>query len=157
MIAWLDGLLGAMAVIVGAVLAGALVRRRGWAWTLARCSLLQGLALIALGLLTPGELPVAAFAPLGMLEAASGGGVAVCIFALAMSRADPSIGATDFTAMQVVYMAGAFLAAPLGGALGDVAGYLPVFTLSGVMAVVLGWVAPGVGRRFERRSDTITT
>lgn len=157
MIAALDGVLGAGAVIAGAVVAGALVRRRGWAWTLAGCSVLQGLALVALGLLTPGSLPVALFAPINMLEAASGGGVAVCIFALGMSRADASIGATDFTAMQVMYMAGAFLAAPLGGAMGDAVGYLPVFCLSGAMAVMLGLMAPGIGRRFQGRSDTMTT
>jgi MFS family permease len=148
MIAWLDGLLGASAVIAGAALAGALVRRRGWAWTLARFSVVQGIALIGLGLASPGALPVEVFVPLNVLEAGAGGGVAVCVFALAMGRADASIGATGFTAMQVVYMAGAFLAAPAGGALGDAAGYLPVFCVSGAMAVVLGLVAPAAGRRF---------
>ncbi len=154
MIAWLDGLLGAGAVIAGAAVAGALVRRSGWSWTLARCSILQGAALIALGIASSGDLPVVVFAPINMVEAAAGGGVAVCIFALAMGRADASIGATDFTAMQVIYMAGAFLAAPLGGAMGDVTGYLPVFCVSGAMAVVLGVLAQPAGRRFSLR-DTL--
>ena len=149
MIAWLDGLLGATAVIVGAAVAGWLVRRRGWAWTLARVSVVQGIALVGLGLAAPGALPIEVFVPLNVVEAAAGGGVAVCVFALAMGRADASIGATDFTAMQVVYMAGAFLAAPAGGALGDAAGYLPVFCASGVMAVILGLVAPAAARRFR--------
>ncbi len=154
-IAWLDGFIGALAVIGGAALAGMLVRRRGWAPVLARFSIVQGVALVGLGLATPGSLPVAVFVPLNVVEAAAGGGVAVCIFALAMGRADASIGATDFTAMQVVYMAGAFLAAPLGGALGDVAGYLPVYSISGVMAAVLGLVAPAACRRFRSRGDTL--
>jgi len=149
MIAWIDGLLGASAVIAGAAIAGALVRRNGWAWTLARFSVVQGLALIALGIVSAGPLPVAVFAPLNAVEAGAGGGVAVCIFALAMGRADASIGATDFTAMQVVYMAGAFLAAPLGGAMGDVTGYLPVLCASGAMAVLLGLLSPAAGRRFK--------
>ncbi len=153
MIALLDGLIGAGAVIGGAALAGALVRRKGWARTLAGCSVLQGLALAALGIAAMGDLPVVVFAPINVVEAAAGGGVAVCIFALAMGRADESIGATDFTAMQVMYMAGAFLAAPLGGAMGDAAGYMPVLCISGALAVVLGIIAPAAGRRFQGRSD----
>lgn len=155
MIAWLDGLLGAGAVIAGAAIAGALVRRSGWSFTLARFAVVQGLALLALGIASAGALPVMVFAPINMIEAAAGGGVAVCVFALAMGRADASIGATDFTAMQVMYMTGAFLAAPAGGAMGDVTGYLPVFCVSGVLTVVLGLIAPAAGRRFDGRRDTL--
>lgn len=153
MIAVLDGLIGAGSVIGGAILAGASVRRRGWAPTLAGCSVVQGLALAALGVAALGDLPVHVFAPINVVEAAAGGGVAVCIFALAMGRADESIGATDFTAMQVVYMAGAFVAAPLGGAMGDAVGYMPVLCISGALAVVLGLVSPAAGRRFKGRTD----
>lgn len=148
MIAWIDGLLGASAVIGGAVLAGWMIRRRGWAQTLAGFSVAQGVALVALGVASAGDLPVVVFAPINAIEAAAGGGVAVCIFALAMGRADASVGATDFTAMQVVYMAGAFVAAPLGGAMGDATGYLPTLCVSGAMAVLLGLIAPAAGRRF---------
>lgn len=155
MIALLDGLIGAGAVIGGAALAGAFVRRRGWAPTLAVCSIVQGLALAALGVAALGDLPVVTFAPINVVEAAAGGGVAVCIFALAMGRADPSIGATDFTAMQVMYMAGAFFAAPLGGAMGDALGYTPVFCVSGALAVVLGLLCPVAGRRFQVRSGAV--
>ena len=157
MIAWLDGLIGAAAVIGGAMIAGALVRRSGWAFTLARFAVVQGLALLALGIASVGSLPVMVFAPINVVEAAAGGGVAVCVFALAMARADASIGATDFTAMQVMYMTGAFLAAPVGGAMGDVTGYLPVFCVSGALTILLGVIAPAAGRRFEGRRATLAS
>ena len=83
--------------------------------------------------------------------------MAVCVFALAMARADASIGATDFTAMQVMYMTGAFLAAPVGGAMGDVTGYLPVFCVSGALTILLGVIAPAAGRRFEGRRATLAS
>ncbi len=149
MIGLLDGLVGALAVIGGAALAGALVKRRGWAWVLTRFSIVQGIALVALGIASSGHLPVPVFVPINIVEAAGGGGVAVCVFALAMGRADKSIGASDFTASQVFYMAGAFLAAPLGGALGDASGYVPVMCLSGAMAIGLGALAPAASRRFD--------
>ncbi len=155
MIGWIDGFFGALAVIAGATVAGWLVRRRGWPWVLRRASIVQGLALIALGAASMGALPVRLFVPINVVEAAAGGGVAVCVFALAMGRADKSIGASDFTAAQVFYMLGAFLAAPLGGALGDAAGYLPVFVISGVLAVGLGLIAPAAGRRFAAAGDTL--
>lgn len=152
LIGTLDGVVGALAVIGGAALAGVWVRRHGWARVLVRCSIAQGVALVGLGLASVGPLPIWLFVPINVLESAAGGGVAVSVFALAMGRADRSIGASDFTASQVFYMTGAFLAAPLGGALADACGsYLPSMAMSGVMAVGLGVLAPMAARRFEPR------
>lgn len=150
LIGTLDGVVGSLATIAGALIAGWLIRRRNWAWALAGCSSLQGLALIALAMVhaaTPMSpvqgVPTALVELTCVLavENLAGGGVGVCIFALAMRRADPSIGASLFTAAQVTYMAGAFLAGPSSGALADSVGYTIPVIAGGVMAVLLGLFA----------------
>lgn len=145
-IGWVDGTLGAVATILGALLCGLWVRKRGFGFVLLRASILQGLALTTLGIYQMGGVELIPFAALGSIEAFAGGGVGVCIFAAVMGRSDRSVGASNFTAAQVVYMAGAFAAAPLGGLLGDATSYAPPLVLSGLMAVGLGILAP----RFDR-------
>lgn len=145
-IGWVDGTLGAVATTLGALACGFWVRKRGFGYVLLRASILQGLALATLGIYQQGGVELVPFAVLGSIEAFAGGGVGVCIFAAVMGRSERAVGASNFTAAQVVYMAGAFAAAPLGGLLGDVTSYAPPLVLSGVMAVALGILAP----RFDR-------
>jgi MFS family permease len=80
--------------------------------------------------------------------------VGVGVFALAMSLCEREVGATQFTAAQVVYMSGAALAAPLSGAVADQVGYLPVMAAGGVMALILAALAPTWARRRWARSTS---
>ena len=133
----LDGIIGGLATIAGAALAGAVYRRLGLKRTLGGFAVGQGLALLALGLWLPRGPSFAQAAALNGVENFAGGGGGVCIFALAMSLTNRSVGAAQFTLAQCVYMAGAFAAPPLGGLLADRVGPLPVFVLGGAMAASL--------------------
>jgi PAT family beta-lactamase induction signal transducer AmpG len=146
-----DGFAGGIATVLGAALCGLLVHRRSWHWALVPFSILQGVALVCIGIYQTGVVGVEAFAAMNAVECFAGGGVAVCIFALAMGRTDREVGAAHFTAVQVTYMSGAMLAAPLAGLMGDLTSYLHVMVSGGAMAIVLGLCAPAVGRRFAAR------
>lgn len=144
----IDGLVGGISTVLGAVVAGVVARRRGWWAAVGVFAMLQGLALVGIGLYQTGTITVTGIAILNALENAAGGGVAVGVFALAMSRCPPSVGATTFTATQVVYMAGAFLAGPLAGQLSDrVESYTPAMIGGGVLALTLAWLATTWARR----------
>jgi MFS family permease len=145
----IDGLWGGIATALGAALCGLLVRRRTWQWALLRFAVLQGLMLACIGVYQTGPVELYPFAALNAVENFAGGGVAVCIFALAMGRTDRTVGATHFTAVQVTYMGGAMIAGPLSGALADATSYLPVMLLGGAMTIALGLGAPAVGARLE--------
>jgi MFS family permease len=144
-----NGVFGGGATALGAVLCGFLVRRHSWDWALRWFAIGQGLALVSIGLYQQGEVEVVPLATLLVCENFAGGGVAVCIFALAMGRTNKDVGASQFTAAQVTYMLGAMLAAPLAGATADATSYLPVMVSGGAMAVLLGVMAPMVAPRFR--------
>ncbi len=65
----------------------------------------------------------------------------MAIFALAMAVSRRRVGASHFTACQVVYMSGSFLAHPLSGWTADRLGYLPVMVVGGAMAAGVAVVA----------------
>jgi PAT family beta-lactamase induction signal transducer AmpG len=137
----LDGTVGSISTIVGGILAGLVYRKWGWRPALSIFSVLQGLALAAFGLYSVGEVTPLGAGVLNGLENLAGGGVGVAIFALAMSVSRRRVGASHFTACQVVYMSGSFLAYPLSGLIADRVGYLPVMVGGGVMAVMVGGLA----------------
>ena len=148
LIGTVDGIVGSVATIVGAIGAGALSHRRGWWAAVAVFSVIQGAALIGLGFAQEGGIDVETFAVLGAIENLGGGGVGVGVFALAMSRARSEVGASMFTAAQVTYMSGAFLAGPTAGAIAGEVGYLPVMVAGGLMALALAAIAPRVAKLF---------
>lgn len=141
-----DGTVGSLATIGGAVLGGALAWRRGWASLLAVAATGQGLALVALGVYSLFPVTPVGYAIVGGLENAAGGAVAVAVFHLAMSWREEGVAAAQFTAAQVVYMSGSLLASPLAGVAADHAGYLPVMVAGGVMTLVLAALARGPAR-----------
>jgi PAT family beta-lactamase induction signal transducer AmpG len=146
LIGTIDGIVGGLATVLGAVVAGVLVRRSGWRVAFATMSIAQGVALAVLGLHL--EQPeVVGVAVRLAFENFAGGGVAVAVFVLAMSRCSPASGGAEFTAMQVVYMAGAALAAPVAGACADAWGVLPVMIAGATMAIAIGIVAAVRGDR----------
>lgn len=149
LIGFVDGVIGGVATIVGAAIGGLACRRFGWPRTLAAFSSLQGLALVSIGVYQAGAITVTGIATLLALENLAGGGVGVAVFALSMSLCRRDVGATQFTAMQVIYMGGAAIAGPAAGMIGDVTGYLPVMTAGGVMAGLLAAVALGAGARLS--------
>lgn len=149
LIGTLDGIVGSLCTIAGALLAGWVIRRRSWVTCLSAFSVVQGGALIGLGLMQRGELDLFGFAAVNGLENLAGGAVGVSVFALAMRRTDPRIGAAVFTAAQVTYMSGAFLAGPAAGAVADATGYLVPLVGGGTMAILLGVITPRWGPRLD--------
>jgi MFS transporter, PAT family, beta-lactamase induction signal transducer AmpG len=143
----IEGTVGSLCTIGGAVLGGAVAWRRGWASLLALAAAVQGLALIGLGIYSTTVVTPLGYAIVGGIENAAGGAVAVAIFHLAMSWREEGIAATQFTAAQVVYMSGALLASPLAGFVADRVGYLPVMVTGGALALVLAGLARGPARR----------
>lgn len=147
----IDGIVGGLATTAGALVGGLVVRRAGWRPTIAIMCVIQGIGLALLGLYLAGDA-----APIGVavrlaVENFGGGGVAVAVFVLAMSRCTPEAAAAQFTAAQVVYMAGAALAGPSSGALADAVGVTPPMLAGAAMAVAIGAIAWLRGDRLERR------
>lgn len=134
LIALVEGVVGGVATILGAVAGGVLARRRGWRPVLGGAAAGQGAALVLLGLYSLGPIGAVGWAILAGVEAAFGGAVGVAVFVLAMSWRDRSVGAAQFTVAQVVYMSGGALAAPLAGRIGDVVGVPALLVAGGVMA-----------------------
>jgi PAT family beta-lactamase induction signal transducer AmpG len=143
----IEGTVGSLCTIGGAVLGGMMAWRRGWASLLALAASVQGLALVGLGLYSAFEVTPLGYAIVGGLENAAGGAVAVAIFHLAMSWREEGVAAAQFTVAQVVYVGGSFLASPLAGFTADRVGYLPVMVAGGVMTLVLAALARGPARR----------
>jgi len=137
----IDGIVGGLSTAAGALVAGLLVRRAGWRPTLAIMCVLQGVGLGLLGLYLGGNVDVLGVAVRLALENFAGGGVAVAVFVLAMSRCTPGAAAAQFTAAQVVYMAGAALAGPSSGALADAVGVVPPILAGAAMAIAFGGIA----------------
>ncbi|HET6584444.1 MAG TPA: MFS transporter [Nannocystaceae bacterium] len=150
LIGTIDGIVGGVATVLGALAAGLLVRSAGWRTTFFVMSVTQGVALVVLGLYLAGDVEVVAFAIRIAIENFAGGGVAVAVFALAMSRCSPATAGAEFTAMQVLYMGGAALAGPLAGASADALGVLPVMIAGGAMAIAVGLVVALRGAALER-------
>lgn len=143
----IEGTVGSLATIGGAVLGGAVAWRRGWATLLALAAVVQGLALVGLGIYSAFPITPLGYALVGGLENAAGGAVAVAIFHLAMSWREHGVAAAQFTVAQVVYIGGSFLAAPLAGFTADRLGYLPVMVTGGVLTLLLAALAHGPARR----------
>jgi len=148
LIGTIDGIVGGLATVLGALAAGVLVRRSGWRVAFASMSIAQGVALAVLGLHLV-EPTVIGVAVRIAFENFAGGGVAVAVFVLAMARCSPASSAAEFTAMQVVYMAGAALAGPIAGAFADAWGVLPVMLAGATMAIAIGLIAAVHGRRLD--------
>ncbi|MCA9712013.1 MAG: MFS transporter [Myxococcales bacterium] len=143
----IDGAVGGLATMGGAIAGGAVAWRWGWQRLLVVAAGLQGTMLVALGLYSQLEVTPLGYALVGGLENAAGGAVEVAIFHLAMSWRSEHDGAAQFTAAQVVYMSGSMVAYPLSGLCADRIGYLPVMVAGGLMAVSLAALALGPARR----------
>ncbi len=143
----IDGAVGGLATMGGAMLGGFIAWRRGWRILLAVAAGVQGSMLVVLGVYSQLTVTPLGYALVGGLENAAGGAVAVAIFHLAMSWRSREAGAAQFTASQVVYMSGSMLAYPLAGAVAERIGYLPVMVAGGVMAIGLAALALGPARR----------
>lgn len=75
-------------------------------------------------------------------EAFVGGALTTVMFAFMMSKVDRRIGATHFTLLASVEVLGKAPAAPLAGALGDAAGYVPVFALATALSALYVALVP---------------
>ncbi len=149
MIGVLDGIVGSIATIAGAVVGGAISRVWGWRIALALFAAIQGVQLVGLGVYSTMRVTFEGAMLLNGIENFAGGGVGVAIFALAMSLCRKEVGATHFTAFQVCYMSGAALAYPLAGRVADATSYLTVMGGGGLMALSLAVLVLLVGRRWE--------
>ncbi|MBX7077590.1 MAG: MFS transporter [Nannocystaceae bacterium] len=149
LIGTLDGTFGSLATVAGAAVGGVLARRSGWAVTVAILSTVQGLALVAIGLYQAGEVTPVGYGVRVACENFAGGGVAVAVFVLAMSKCDRDVGGAAFTAAQVVYMAGAAIAGPLGAAIADATAIAPVMVVSGGLAIGVAALALALRARLD--------
>jgi MFS family permease len=152
MIGTIDGIYGSVATVLGAIAGGALARRYGWAPALCAMATIQGAALVVIGVYQAGEVSQLGFAVRLAVENFAGGGVGVAVFMLAMSKCRPEVGATQFTAAQVVYMSGAAIAGPIAGVVADATSIAPVMIAGGLGAVVVGFVALRFRAQIERGS-----
>jgi PAT family beta-lactamase induction signal transducer AmpG len=150
----IDGVVGGLATMAGAMIGGAVAWRRGWRSLLAGGAAVQGTALIMLGVYSQLTVTPLGYALLGGLENAAGGAVAVAIFHLAMSWQGRDAGATQFTAAQVVYISGSMLAYPLAGVAADQLGYFPVMAAGGLMSIGLAALALGPARGLSPPSES---
>ena len=137
----LDGIIGAVATILGGISGGIICRKKGWHKCLMIFSPLQGLALVAYGIYSTMNVTVYGAGIINAFENFCGGCVGVSIFSLAMSRCSKEIGASQFTASQVIYMLGGYLASPLAGFFAEHFTYLPVMALGGVLAMLVSPLA----------------
>ena len=80
-------------------------------------------------------------------EAFFGGALTTAMFAFMMSRVDPRIGASHFTALATVEVLGKMLAGFCGAWLSDRLGYGAVFGLAAVLSVAFLALLPGLRRR----------
>jgi MFS transporter, PAT family, beta-lactamase induction signal transducer AmpG len=151
-----DGIFGGVATVVGAVAGGVMTRRIGWARTTMIMSAVQGVGLAAAAIYQAGEVTTLGFGLLRAWEKLGGGGTAVAIFALAMSRCRPEIASTEFTAVQTFYMVGGMVSGLLASIAGDIVGIGPVMIVGALATIVTGVVAdrfrdsidpPGMGTR----------
>jgi MFS family permease len=133
-----DGIFGGVATVVGAVAGGTMTRRVGWARTMMIMSAVQGIGLAAAAFYQAGEVSTLEFGMLRAWDKLGGGGTAVAVFALAMSRCRPDIASTEFTAMQTFYMAGGMLAGLLASAIADVVGIGPVMLVGALATIAVG-------------------
>jgi MFS transporter, PAT family, beta-lactamase induction signal transducer AmpG len=150
LIGTIDGIFGSVATVLGAVVGGALARRWGWARALFVMSTVQGSALVLIAIYQVGDVDAFGFAVRLAVENFAGGGVGVAVFMLAMTKCQRDIGAAQFTAAQVVYMMGAFTAAPLSLALADATAIAPVMMAGGVFAIGVGVAAFRSGAQIDR-------
>lgn len=146
----IDGIYGSIATVLGAVVGGAVARRWGWARALLVMATMQGSALISIALYQRGDVTTLGFAIRIAVENFGGGGVGVAVFMLAMSKCRPEVGATQFTAAQVVYMSGAAIAGPLAAAIADATAIAPVMLAGGVGAIGVGLIAVRWRARIEQ-------
>ncbi len=149
----LDGTLGGGSTIVGALVGGWVVRRFGWAKVAFAAAVGQGMGLAALAWVVPWAPTVWHAAPVVMLEQSCGGAFAVAVFALAMRACTAQHGASQFTVMQVIYMSGAFAAAPLAGVVAQTWGYSLLFACSGVLTLGVGALAMRMPLQREKSCD----
>lgn len=133
----MDGVIGGVATILGAIAAGLSYRRFGLQRTFAVFVVLQAIFLGLFGIASGGPLTFMTAALLNGIENFAGGGVGVAVFALAMSTCRRSIGATQFTLCQCLYISGAFAAAPISGISADALGPMPVMLMGSLMALSL--------------------
>lgn len=150
LIGTIDGIFGSVATVLGAVVGGAMARRWGWATALFAMSTVQGAALLVIAWYQAGPIDAVGFGVRLAFENFAGGGVAVAVFMLAMSKCDRDVGAAQFTAAQVVYMLGAAVAAPLSLALADATAIAPIMAIGGVLAISVAIAARRYGARIER-------
>ncbi len=147
----MDGIVGGVATVLGALCGGALARRFGWRPIFAVASVAQAGAIATIAVYQLGEIEIVGFATRLALENFAGGAVGVAVFILAMSRCTAEIGATEFTAAQVVYMSGAAVAAPLAGALADASSIGAIMLVSAGLVACVAIVAWRIGERLSRR------
>lgn len=152
---WL-GTYGLIFSVVGSVLGGILASRIGPLAAVGWCATLRALAVGGEWWLVVDATPsAAALAGVVAAEQVFGGAVTTALFALMMSRVDRRIGATHYTLLATVEVAGKLLAAQLSGFLATALGYSLTFAIATTLAVAFLALLPALSQRHG--SATIAT
>lgn len=137
-IALLKGTVASVTVLLGAAVGAWLVRRAGRRRALVVGGVVQAAAMALLLASTwdhaPGGGVLLVAACVG--EAVVGGLATVALFTVMMDACDPAHAGTDYTLLACAVVVAQGLAALLGGAVGDLAGYRALFGCALALAVV---------------------
>lgn len=152
----LDGIIGSGSVILGGILGGYVCRKKGWHMALAIFGPLQGITLAMMGIFSVVGYSFISAGILVGFEKFFGGCVGVSVFTLSMSRCHKDVGASQFTASQVIFMAGGYIAYPLSGFLADHLKYLPVMATSGVLACMIAFFAFKVKKKEVEQTAAVS-
>lgn len=148
-LAWMLGLAGSTAGLIGAVTGGALVDRMPRQRALLLTGILQSLAL-ATNLLPAslGATPLLAWGAV-LIEHLFSGMATATLFAAMMDRCRPGLEASDFTAQACVVLLAPGLVVPLTGLVAESYGYAVHFALASLVSLIAAGAVAGL--REERR------
>ena len=136
--------------LIGSFAGGWLASRLGVYRALVACAIARTgsiAAVVWLGTLAPADIGVAEVVLAKGCEEVAGGGLTTAMFAFMMARVDRRVGATHYTLLAGLEVAGKSPGALLSGALADVIGFVGVFAsglgLSLAFLPLLALVRPG--------------
>jgi hypothetical protein len=137
------GTWGILFSLTGSFLGGVLASRVRILHAVAATALLRALAVGGEWWLSTVDPTPAKVIVVIAAESLFGGAITTALFAYMMLRVDRKIGATHYTALATVEVAGKLAAASFSGIVADLAGYPTLFALATLLAVAfLGLLVP---------------
>lgn len=150
------GTWGMLASLSGSLAGGLVARRMPLVTAVALTAALRVVPLAGRAWLAASGVTLERFAVVTLAEELFGGALTTAMFAFMMSRVSRKIGATHFTLLASVEVAGKLPGGPLGGVLvgGGVLGYAEAFGLGAALSLAFLALVPAVAR--GERAPTVT-